>query len=82
MIKILIGIIYFAFIFAGCGKDERRVVELSVYCVDIWETKESRITRYCGAVETGDVEISERRKKTMVIMKNPTKEIINIPIVK
>jgi len=65
---------------AGCSKDENQIEELSVYCVDIWDTKAARVTRYCGTEETGDVEISKHRKKTMVIMKNPTKEIIDIPI--
>ncbi len=73
MISIGMGLFW-----AGCGKDKNQIVELSVYCVDIWDTKAARVTRYCATEETGDVEISKHKKKTMVIMKNPTKQIIDI----
>ena len=74
-----IGIIILGLLLGGCGKDDHRIVELSVYCVDIWNTKAGRITRYCATEETGNVEIEKHKKKTIVRLIDPTMEIITIP---
>jgi hypothetical protein len=75
-------ILIFLLLFLGYSKEESDIVELSQYCVDIYDTKAERVTRYCASEDTGDVQIQNLRKKTIVSMFNARSEVILIPLKK